>query len=242
MIDGFRRDRPAFLASVTSAVEAEQALRGGADIIDCKSPAAGALGALPLEIVRAIVGRVARRAPVSATIGDLTGAPHVIARAAEAMAGTGVDYVKVGFFGAVDAREVIAALSDAKLPKTRLVAVLMADRDVDFSLMRGLAASGFAAVMLDTADKRTGSLAAILARHRLEAFVDTAAANGLRSGLAGSLQLGDVESLWHLAPDVLGFRGALCVASRSSALDERRVAAVRAEIDRVAMTAARSVA
>ena len=46
MIEGLRRGRPAFLASVINADEADIALEGGADIIDCKDPASGALGAL----------------------------------------------------------------------------------------------------------------------------------------------------------------------------------------------------
>lgn len=43
------------LASVRSQEEAEIALAQGADIIDCKEPAHGALAALPLNIVHDIV-------------------------------------------------------------------------------------------------------------------------------------------------------------------------------------------
>ena len=58
MIYGLRQGRPAFLASVTNAAEAETALAGGADIIDCKDPSSGALGALDLAAVREIVTRI----------------------------------------------------------------------------------------------------------------------------------------------------------------------------------------
>jgi (5-formylfuran-3-yl)methyl phosphate synthase len=52
------------------------------------------------------------------------------------------------------------------------------------------------------------------------------------SGLAGSLRLADVAPLLALAPDYLGFRGALCEAGRTSVIDPERVRAVRAAIDR----------
>ena len=41
------------LASVKDTDEAEIALSGGADIIDFKDPAHGALGALPVEVIAA---------------------------------------------------------------------------------------------------------------------------------------------------------------------------------------------
>ena len=71
----------AFLASVTTVAEAELAARCGADIIDCKDPAQGALGALPVRTVTAIRRGVPPSLPVSATIGDLASDPQQIGRA-----------------------------------------------------------------------------------------------------------------------------------------------------------------
>ena len=88
------------LASVTGPEEAELALDRGADIIDLKNPAAGALGALATETVRACLSVVGGRRPVSAVAGDLPMQPDVIVAAVEALARTGVDYVKVGLFPA----------------------------------------------------------------------------------------------------------------------------------------------
>jgi hypothetical protein len=93
-----------------------------------QDPSAGALGALPEAVVREIVEAVADRLPVSATVGDLPPQPRVLVDAAERMAATGVEIVKVGFFGDEDARPAISALGKAKLGRARLVAVLMADR------------------------------------------------------------------------------------------------------------------
>jgi uncharacterized protein (UPF0264 family) len=218
---------------VTNAAEAELALSGGADVIDCKDPAAGALGALDRAVVQEIVRSVGGRAPVSATIGDLPADPHVMRAAASAMAATGIDIVKVGFFGDRDPRPAIAALGCAEGARDRLVAVLMADRDPDFALLPVLAAHGFRGVMLDTAGKSSGSLTDVLSTARLAEFVTAAHTAGLFAGLAGSLQSGDVAKLQRISADILGFRGALCVFGRASGLDAARIAAVRGEIERV---------
>jgi uncharacterized protein (UPF0264 family) len=231
MIDGLRRGRPAFLVSVTSADEAELALRGGADVIDCKDPATGALGALEVGKVREIVALLKGRVPVSATVGDLPSEASAMVRATTAMAATGVDIVKIGFFGDADPRPAIAALGEANVGEARLVAVLMADRGPDVSLMPELAAAGFAGSMLDTADKASGRLTDALSNDRLLAFTLAARASGLFAGLAGSLKISDIAELARLGPDVLGFRGALCTVSRVSALDPTRIAAVRRAVD-----------
>jgi uncharacterized protein (UPF0264 family) len=232
MIDGLTRQRPAFLASVTNADEANLAVAGGADVIDCKDPSAGALGALDPAIVRDVAARLAGRLPVSATVGDLPAEPDALVEAASRMARTGIDIVKIGFFGGSDARPAIAALERVKHSKARLVAVLMADQNPDYELIPYLAAHGFAGVMLDTANKAGGRLTTTLPPGGLSTFVLTARKSGLLCGLAGSLRMEDIAGLASLGPDVLGFRGALCEAGRASKLDPTRVAAIRLEIGR----------
>src|SRR5258707_906089 len=87
-----------FLASVRSADEADVALAGGADIIDAKEPAMGALGAVAPATLRGIAVRVAGRLPVSATIGDLELRPDAVRAAVETTTGDGADIVKIGLF------------------------------------------------------------------------------------------------------------------------------------------------
>lgn len=200
----------AWLASVTDAAEARQVLAAGAAIVDAKNPHAGALGALPHEVVRAMVASVAGRAPVSATIGDFPAMPpQDVSRAVAEMAAAGVDFVKIGLFPAHD----LIACLDALAPiaaRQRLVAVLFADREPDFGLLLHLAKRGFAGVMLDTADKTAGGLLAHQPPERLADFVARAKLLGLLTGLAGSLKLVDIPVLSSIGPDYLGFRGALC--------------------------------
>jgi (5-formylfuran-3-yl)methyl phosphate synthase len=231
MINALKHDRPLFLASVLEAAEATLALQVGGQLIDCKDPSAGALGALDAITIRSVVKAVGGRVPVSATTGDLPTNPGIMVKAAMAIAATGVDIVKVGFFGSDDPRAAIAALGAADLGRTRLVAVLMADQQPDFDVLPALAKAGFIGVMLDTADKSRGALPEVLDKKTLAGFVARAGSLGLAAGLAGSLRLEHIAGLAALKPDILGFRGALCDGGRTGGLNVTHVRAVRDAID-----------
>ncbi len=219
------------LASVTSLGEAAVALEGGADLIDLKDPATGALGALSEDKIAAVVRYIAGRCPVSATIGDDVIDPDAVGEAVARTAALGVDFVKVGFFPGADGRALARGLTGEAAKGTRIVAVLFADLDPDFTLIDTLGASGFAGAMLDTARKNGGSLRRCLADARLGHFVTLARSRGLLSGLAGSLAEGDIAPLIALGPDYLGFRTALCRrGERDGALDAGRLGAVSAAV------------
>jgi uncharacterized protein (UPF0264 family) len=221
------------LASVTDTAEALTCVSLGADVVDCKNPSAGAVGALPDLRVRSIVEAVAGRVPVSTTIGDLPPDPDRVAAAVRDKARTGVDFVKIAFFPGPGRRETIAALGRLDLPRTRLVGMLLADREPDLELVEAMAAAGFAGVMVDTADKAAGPLTAVWSREETSEFVSRAHAAGLFAGLAGSLRPNDVPGLLTLGPDLLGFRGALCrTGRRVERIDAARVIAIRALVPR----------
>ena len=84
--------------------------------------------------------------------------------------------------------------------------------------------------MLDTADKASGPLRRALPDAEIAEFVRRARALGLMTGLAGSLKLGDVAPLAAMAPDYLGFRGALCQGARTGRIDPAAVARVRSAL------------
>jgi (5-formylfuran-3-yl)methyl phosphate synthase len=214
-----------FLASVMSAAEARVAVENGADIVDCKDPNAGALGALATDLVASIAASVT--VPVSATLGDLPVGPERIAQAALEKARTGVAYIKVGIFPGGDARKAIAALGQLDLGDAQLVGLLLADRDPDFSLLEAMADAGFAGAMLDTADKVAGSLPDVMDIEEIAQFVAAAHSSGLFAGLAGALRLRHIPMLAALRPDIMGFRGALCRNdNRTAELDGVAVKAV----------------
>ena len=214
------------LASVTSLDEARKVARCGADIIDLKNPHEGALGALPIETVRAIVSELKGHAPLSATVGDLPMQPEQVLPVVEAVAATGVDYVKVGFFPGGNWSKVIDGLRPVTARGISIVAVLFADHPVDFSLLALLAEAGFKGAMLDTADKQKGSLTTLWEADFLHRFVGEVSRQGLLCGLAGSLRLEDIAPLAAVNPDYLGFRGALCGGKRTEELDSLAVNSV----------------
>lgn len=219
-----------FLASVTSVAEAEICVAAGADVIDCKDPSRGALGALALDTVRAIRAAVPKSIPVSATIGDLPSDPMPVVWAVEAVAARGVDVVKIGVFPEGDPETMIARAGAARLAGARLVGVLLVDLDPDWTLISRMAQAGFAGVMLDTADKIAPWACSDFMRD-VEKFIARARAAGLFAGLAGSLRLGQIPKLIDAGPDILGFRSALCHEGRRLAeIDPERVAAVRKAI------------
>jgi dihydroneopterin aldolase len=217
---------------VTGAGEAEIALEQGADIIDLKDPGEGALRALPLDAVRETVAAVAGRRPVSAVAGDLPMEPDTVVAAVEGLARTGVDYVKVGLAPGPLRKDCVRALA-ASTRATNVVAVMFADREPDISLLPLIAECGFAGAMLDTARKASGRLLDHADMASLQEYVDRCRRHRLMTGLAGSLEPPDIPRLLMLAPDFLGFRGALCVGrQRAARVDPHCVRMVRELIPR----------
>lgn len=220
----------AFLASVRDCAEAEIVLREGADIIDCKDPDLGALGAVPHAEVRRIVEQIGTRCPVSATIGDLPMQADAIVAAAAAMASTGVDYVKIGVLPEPGAFACVAALGRLAAEGTRIVVLGFADRPLGFPLIAAASEAGLHGVMLDTADKGGGSLTDRMPLAALAAFVADAKACGLMVGLAGSLRPEHIAPLEALGPDLLGFRGALCAGGRTGRIDAHACRRIREQM------------
>jgi len=62
----------------------------------------------------------------------------------------------------------------------------------------------------------------------LRAFVAKVRASGRMAGAAGALRVAHIPLLQTLAPDFAGFRSAVCVADRKTALCPERLAALAA--------------
>ena len=217
------------LVSVRSVEEALLAANGGADFIDLKEPGDGALGGLPIASIRAIVDALrgqGRGLPVSATIGDVP--MHELGRivaCVEAVGACGVDYVKVGIERMPRARAVLDALVRSG---RAIVPVFIADKGLAHADVAHACALGFPGVMADTADKRAGSLFDAVPMNELRRFVATVRGTGKMAGLAGALRLEHQPLLRLLGPDFAGFRTAVCVGDRSSAIDPQRLRALSA--------------
>lgn len=214
------------LASVRDAQEAGTVLNAAEiGVLDMKDPARGALGALAPGRIAEINAIAGGRCATSATIGDLPPEPGLIVAAINKTVALGVTYVKVGLFGAAYLEQCLAAVRETAA-QTKLVGVLFADHFNHFAgPCRLLKAAGFHGAMIDTADKQAGGLLNMTDCETLRTFVTEARRLGMLCGLAGSLGAGDIEQLAALAPDYLGFRGALCAkGQRNAGIDAQAVA------------------
>lgn len=226
------------LASVRDLDEARIVFDAGVDLIDLKQPADGALGALPPEVISEVVGFVAGRTLTSATAGNIEPDAEAVQAAMQCIAATGVDYVKAGLFpaawqqGGRDYAAVRACLGGlVPLNGVRRIAVMFADLAPPLDLVDAVVEAGFDGIMVDTALKTGHSLPDVATDDWLASFIGGARARGLLCGLAGSLREGHIAPLARLAPDYLGFRGALCAGqARAHALGADAVRRVRGAV------------
>lgn len=227
---------------MVSPEEARAALAGGADIVDVKNPAEGALGAAPPATLRAIRAAVALPTPVSAALGDAPHLPGTLALAAYGAAACGIDFLKVGLLGSrrsAAALELLVAVRGAALeadPRVRVVAVAYADADrVDGLPPRELpevaVAAGVDGVLLDTFLKDGTTVFGALGDRGIATFLAAARAAGLLAGLAGSLRAEDLARARELGADIVGVRGAACDGGRAGRISTERVRALRAALD-----------
>jgi uncharacterized protein (UPF0264 family) len=221
------------LVSVRSAAEAETALAGGADIIDAKEPKLGSLGPVQPGVLAEIFDCVPKRCPVSVALGDVATSDDVLARISATPAGRAM-YLKLGFAGVADPATIGSLLATARVtaPTTSIVAVAYADavlaRSVDpHTVCQAAADAGVGGILLDTYSKRTGDLLSWIPLDRLTEFVGRARGLGLFTAVAGKLGVAHLDVLRAANPDVVGFRGALCVGGREGRLSAQRVRLAR---------------
>jgi uncharacterized protein (UPF0264 family) len=224
------------LVSVVDAREARLAAAAGADIVDVKNPAEGALGAASPAVIAGVRDAVPPGLPVSAAIGDMPDLPGTAALAALGAARSGATFVKVGLFGVSTAEDAVALLrmvrdGVAGVPGTVVVAGAYADaRRVPHGplapeLLPGVAhAAGVGVCLLDTAVKDGRGLLEWLGPEALASLVAEAHAVGVQVALAGALRAEDLPVVRETGADIAGVRSAACGdGRRTGALDTGRV-------------------
>lgn len=173
------------LAGVNGPAEAEAAVARGADIIDLRGDATA-------DVLREVLAAVAGRRTVSAGASDMA--------QLAALADTGVDYLKVM------TRDDDAVIGAAGLlaRRTSLLAIALAEDDIDEAAIDAMAAAGFAGVILNTTGGR--NLLEVLDVATLGRFTDLVHRHGMTAGLAGALEPPDIPRLLLLEPGILAFR------------------------------------
>jgi len=228
------------LVSVSDAMEAADALDGGADIVDAKDPSSGPLGPVTLETLNAIRLRTGARRPLSAALGDPSGEVEA-QRMASAFIHAGAAVVKVGFLAARDCgdvqRLVAGAVSGAEEGKVRLkadpteangvIAVAYADHApggvTPWRLIDIACSAGANGILLDTADKLGPGLLSLFPPETLQSWIHEASSAGLLVAIAGRLSEDDVMRLRDSSADIVGVRGAACVGGRTGRISADNV-------------------
>jgi uncharacterized protein (UPF0264 family) len=226
------------LVSVVSAEEARRALDAGADIIDVKDPAEGALGAPSPHVLGEVVREVGGAAPVSVALGDLPNLPHTAALAARGAALSGAGYVKVGLRGVRELDEAAAlmcAVADAVEPHAEVIAAAYADAGAldppalaPASLPELVDRAPISGALVDTFVKDGRGLYHWLSESELADMIALTHSAGGSFAVAGQLTRAQLR---RVPADVVGVRSAVCRGGdRSGELDAELVAAAVAAL------------
>jgi len=231
------------LVSVRDADEAASALAGGADIIDAKEPAHGALGMPSRAALDAIARAVPSDVPLSIALGDPGDAGELgaLIRALPLDSRIGAaapTYVKLGLAHAASCAHAIELLRDAVRAgaahpgRLRVAAAAYADARVGsaaapHAALDAAVCVGAAGILVDTADKQGAALPALLAADALIALMAMARGAGLVTALAGRLSLDDIPLVAACGTDIMGVRGAACDGGREGRVSAARVVLLR---------------
>jgi uncharacterized protein (UPF0264 family) len=222
------------LVSVRNLEEAEMARRAGVDLVDLKEPAAGALGPVaPGERSRIAkhwgqLGPTELIPPLSAALGELpefaNGEP-LSGPTRPFGPGDCFRYAKIGLAGAARNatwRERWQAIAASLPHPTAMVAAAYADAPAAQSpepedVLELALANRAEVFLIDTFDKRAGSLFELLPANRLDRLREQARGR-LEFALAGSVQRRHESRLRELQPEIVAIRGAVCRSGRAGAL------------------------
>jgi hypothetical protein len=207
------------LVSPRNVMEAIEAVKGGADIIDVKNPREGSLGANYPWVIQEIKNALPEGVEISATLGDMDFKPGTASLAALGLGSLGVDYVKAGLYGIGGEKEalemgekIIRALKnyEIKVVLAGYAEYRKLGSISPYELPSVAKKCGAAGVMVDTAVKNGKSLLEHLSLEDLKRFADDAHNSGVFAALAGSLRLEDMAPIKDTGCDIVGVRGLVC--------------------------------
>lgn len=210
------------LISPINTEEAQEAILGGADIIDVKNPKEGSLGANFPWVIKSIREMTPEDMLVSATLGDVPYKPGTVALAALGASVSGADYIKVGLYGTKNYDEALEVMKNVVRTvndhneDSIIVASGYADAHrvgaVDPMEIPDVAADAGAKIaMVDTAVKDGKTLFDFMDEDKISTFNDRTHDYGMKSALAGSIKKDQLQTLHELGCDVVGIRGAACL-------------------------------
>jgi uncharacterized protein (UPF0264 family) len=227
------------LVSVRSANEVAPAIEGGADIIDAKEPARGALGPVSVETLRAILSRVPPDCCFSVALGDLSSTEAVDSALAgwSHMDHKSPIYLKVGFAGVTSCATIARLIRHtvriaSRHPILHVIPVAYADArragTVTPPILLELATESLASgLLVDTYIKDGRGLLSWLEPAALAQWTEAVHRAGLLAAVAGALRPDDLYLLRGVGADVVGVRGAACDGGRGGRVTADRVRSLR---------------
>ena len=231
------------LVSVQNQAEVAAAVTGGADLIDVKNTATGALGmANPdvlLQVARTLGGH-REQIPLSAALGELSEwTPQRIATPQPAIAGH-YDYVKTGLAGMQQQTNWFRKWQQVRQlfpEQCHWVTVAYADADRSRSpdidtLIEAATAIGSEVLLIDTWKKDGSCLFDWCSEEQLHWVRQQTREAGIQLALAGQLRISHTPVLQRIAPDIVAVRGAVCEThQRSGQMNAELVSQLRTRMD-----------
>lgn len=197
------------LTSVKSCKETSLVSLYNVDIIDFKNPDKGALGAMPAHKIKSCLKILPSSQETSATIGDIDNTNDIKKRVIE-LSKLNINFIKVGIFFNEKELYKLSNLKSLIRSNKKLIAVIFADYNYSDQIIKKIKKAKFDGILIDTANKKKGNLRYFLSKNKIKNFINTSKKNKLSIGLAGSLQICDINPLLKLKPHYIGFRSALC--------------------------------
>ncbi len=219
-----KSDRILLLVSPWNIEEALEVIESNADLIDCKNPLEGSLGANSPKMIRSMKKLIPKNSNklLSATIGDFPNLPCSAALAALGAAFSGADIIKVGLMGPKNERDatfLMKSVVDAVKSYDQRILVVAAgyadhkrlNTSPDPKLIPKIAANANCDIaMIDTGIKDGKGLFDFLSIESLIEFKNKAKTNNLSVALAGNIQIQDIEKIKKIRPDIIGVRSLVC--------------------------------
>ena len=210
------------LISPINTDEAQEAIAGGADIIDVKNPKEGSLGANFPWVIKNVREMTPKDMLVSATLGDVPYKPGTVSLAALGASVSGADYIKVGLYGTKNYDEALEVMKNVvkTVKDYNEDAYVVASGYADahrvgainpMEIPKVAADSGADIAMVDTAVKDGKTLFDHMDEDIIAKFNEEIHDYGMKSALAGSIKKDQLSILHGLGCDVVGIRGAACI-------------------------------
>jgi len=204
------------LVTVLSSAEAKQ-IADLADMLDVKDPSKGPLGAPDHVVVHSVRSAIGSQSPLAVSLGEVGEDVSSTVELARLFAGAGATMLKVGLsdISQEAAQANLAALRASISANVQVVAVAYADYEErnffpPFSLPGVASEAGLSGIMLDTFDKDSNkSLFGFMEAGFIRAIIMDAKGNKMITGLAGKLDMEDIDTAAASGADWIGFRSAI---------------------------------